>query len=89
MIQMNHPDPPVAVLPRWVLSIQWRQIFSGVLVTDYMVSRPVRLRSAALGIIPVQRSSQDGQIAPTGPLGDMLAPSFSAAWQSDAGHAFQ
>ncbi len=41
MIQTDHPDPPVAVIPRWVLSIQWSQIFSGVLVSDYLVSRPV------------------------------------------------
>ena len=40
MIQTDHPDPPVAVIPRWVLSIQWSQIFSGVLVSDYLVSRP-------------------------------------------------
>ena len=41
MIQTDHPDPPVAVIPRWVLSIQWNQIFSGVLVSDYLVSRPI------------------------------------------------
>jgi YihY family inner membrane protein len=41
MIQTDHPDPPVAVIPRWDLSIQWSQIFSGVLVSDYLVSRPV------------------------------------------------
>ena len=41
MIQTDHPDPPVAEIPRWVLSIQWSQIFSGVLVSDYLVSRPI------------------------------------------------
>ena len=41
MIQTDHPDPPVAVIPRWVLSIQWSHIFSGVLVSDYLVSRPI------------------------------------------------
>ena len=41
MIQADHPDPPVAEIPRWVLSIQWSQIFSGVLVSDYLVSRPI------------------------------------------------
>jgi Domain of Unknown Function (DUF748) len=40
MIQIDHPDPPVAEIPLWRLSIQWRQIFSGVLVSDYVVSRP-------------------------------------------------
>ena len=41
MIQTDHPDPPVAEIPRWVLSIQWSQIFSGVLVSDYLISRPI------------------------------------------------
>jgi uncharacterized protein DUF748 len=40
MIQLEHPDPPVAEIPRWRLSIQWSQIFSGVLVSDYVISRP-------------------------------------------------
>jgi hypothetical protein len=41
MIQTDHPDPPIAEIPRWVLSIQWSHIFSGVLVSDYLVSRPI------------------------------------------------
>ena len=41
MIQTDHPDPPVAEIPRWVLSIQWSQLFSGVLVSDYLVSQPI------------------------------------------------
>lgn len=40
MIQTDHPDPPVAEIPQWRLSIQWRHIFSGVLVSDYVISRP-------------------------------------------------
>ena len=40
MIQVDHPDPPVAQIPRWNLSIQWSQIVSGVLVSDYLISRP-------------------------------------------------
>jgi Domain of Unknown Function (DUF748) len=40
MIQTEHPDPPVAEIPRWVLSIQWRHLFSGLLVSDYLISRP-------------------------------------------------
>ncbi|HMF85300.1 MAG TPA: DUF748 domain-containing protein, partial [Nitrospiraceae bacterium] len=40
MIQLEHPDPPVAEIPRWRLSIQWNQIFSGVLVSDYVINRP-------------------------------------------------
>jgi hypothetical protein len=41
MMQIDHPDPPVAEIPRWRLSIQWSQIFSGVLVSDYVISRPI------------------------------------------------
>ena len=41
MIQADHPDPPVAEIPRWILSIQWRHIFSGMLVSDYLVSHPI------------------------------------------------
>lgn len=41
MRQIEHPDPPVADIPQWNLSIQWNQIFSGVLVSDYLISRPI------------------------------------------------
>ncbi len=40
MMQKEHPDPPVAEIPQWRLSIQWRHIFSGVLVSDSLISRP-------------------------------------------------
>lgn len=40
MIQTEHPDPPVAEIPLWRLSIQWRQLFSGVLVSDSVISGP-------------------------------------------------
>lgn len=40
MTQIDHPEPPVAQVPRWRLSIQWSQIFSGVLVSDYVIARP-------------------------------------------------
>jgi hypothetical protein len=40
MIQVDHPDPPVAEIPLWRLSIQWSKIFSGVLVSDYVIARP-------------------------------------------------
>ncbi|HXC68114.1 MAG TPA: DUF748 domain-containing protein [Nitrospiraceae bacterium] len=40
MMQTEHPDPPVAEIPRWVFSIQWRHLLSGVLVSDYLISRP-------------------------------------------------
>ena len=40
MMQIDHPNPQVAEIPRWVLSIQWSQILSGVLVSNYVISRP-------------------------------------------------
>ena len=40
MIQTEHPDPPVAEIPQWRLSVQWRHLLSGVLVSDYVVTRP-------------------------------------------------
>ncbi len=40
MVQTKHPKPPVAVIPKWHFSIQWRHIFSGVLVSDYLIERP-------------------------------------------------
>jgi len=40
VIQTEHPDPPVAEIPRWRLSIQWRQILSGAVVSDSFISRP-------------------------------------------------
>ena len=41
MIQTEYPDPPVAEIPRWRFSIQWQHIFSGVLVSDYVITRPI------------------------------------------------
>ena len=40
MIQLAHPDPPVAQVPLWRFSIQWRHIFSGMLVSDTLIERP-------------------------------------------------
>ncbi len=40
MLQQEHPDPPVAEIHRWRLSIQWSRIFSRVLVSNYLISRP-------------------------------------------------
>ena len=40
MTQTKHPDPPVASIPKWHFSIQWRHVFSGVLVSDYLIDHP-------------------------------------------------
>ena len=40
MVQTEHPDPPVAKIPKWHFSVQWRHIFSGVVVSDYLIDHP-------------------------------------------------
>ena len=40
MTQTAHPDPPVAQIPKWHFSVQWRHLFSGRLVSDYLIDRP-------------------------------------------------
>ncbi len=40
MIQKEHPDPPVADIPKWHFSIQWRHIVRGLFVSDYLIERP-------------------------------------------------
>lgn len=41
MYQTAHPDPPVAHLPRWHFSVQWRHLLTGHIVSDYLIERPV------------------------------------------------
>jgi hypothetical protein len=40
IVQDAHPDPPVAFLPRWRTSVQWRALLSGRLVADVEFDRP-------------------------------------------------
>jgi hypothetical protein len=40
MIQTEHPDPPVAHIPKWHFSVQWRELLRGHLVSDYLIERP-------------------------------------------------
>src|SRR5262245_65024931 len=40
VVQTDHPDPPVAEIPLWKLSIQWQHILSGVLASDYLIDHP-------------------------------------------------
>jgi hypothetical protein len=63
MTQIEHPDPPVAVIPRWRLSVQWSRIFSGVLVSDYLISRPtlhITLPQATSGLQEEEASREQG-----------------------------
>src|SRR6266542_4450756 len=40
MYQVKHPDPPVAEVPRWRLSIQWHNLLRGRIVADTLLERP-------------------------------------------------
>src|SRR5437762_1346603 len=40
IVQTEHPDPPVATIPKWHFSVQWQHIFSGVVVSDYLIEHP-------------------------------------------------
>ncbi len=39
--QQANPDPPVASIPRFSASIQWRELLRGHVVADFLVDRPV------------------------------------------------
>ncbi|BCA54023.1 hypothetical protein W02_11630 [Nitrospira sp. KM1] len=41
LIQNDHPEPPVATIPRWHASIHWQAILNGRLVSDHYIDRPV------------------------------------------------
>jgi len=61
MIQIDHPDPPVAQIPHWTLSIQWSELLHGVLVSDYVIERPTlhitlpQARKEIQDEVPIQR----------------------------------
>ncbi len=40
MVQDEHPKPPMAYLPRWRTSVQWRALLSGALVADVEFDGP-------------------------------------------------
>jgi hypothetical protein len=40
MVQTKRPKPPMAYLPRWRTSVQWRALLSGALVADVEFDRP-------------------------------------------------
>jgi hypothetical protein len=39
--QKEHPDPPIAYIPKWSASLQWRQLLRGHVVSYHHVERPV------------------------------------------------
>src|SRR6266705_2337469 len=40
VFQQAHPDPPVAFIPRLYASVQWREILSGHIVSDFRFDKP-------------------------------------------------
>ncbi len=40
VFQQAHPDPPVAFLPRLHASVQWGELLSGHIVSDFLFDRP-------------------------------------------------
>ena len=40
LVQNEHPDPPVAEIPRWHASIHWGALLRGHLVSDHLIERP-------------------------------------------------
>ena len=41
LVQNDHPDPPVAEIPKWHASIHWGALLRGHLVSDHAIDRPV------------------------------------------------
>ena len=73
-IQIDHPDPPLARIPRVDASLQWRALLSGRLVGDIIVDRPhlhadlEHLRREAEDPEPVTRKGWQEAIAAVMPL---------------------
>ena len=40
VIQQANPDPPVAVIPRLHASVEWKQLFTGHIVSDFLFEKP-------------------------------------------------
>lgn len=40
VVQQANPDPPVAVIPRLHASVQWRELLTGHIVSDFLIERP-------------------------------------------------
>lgn len=41
LVQKEHPDPPIARIPKWTAGIHWADLFSGHIVSDHRIERPV------------------------------------------------
>jgi hypothetical protein len=41
VMQEEHPDPPIADIPKWRAGLQWSQLLRGRVVSDHHIERPV------------------------------------------------
>jgi hypothetical protein len=41
LVQNEHPDPPVAGIPKWHASLHWGALLRGQVVSDHAIDRPV------------------------------------------------
>ncbi|MCC2640385.1 MAG: uncharacterized protein K0S45_798 [Nitrospira sp.] len=41
LVQEKHPEQPLADIARWTASIHWRELFTGNVVSDHQIERPV------------------------------------------------
>jgi hypothetical protein len=61
VVQQANPEPPVARLPRWTASVQWRELLSGNVVADFEFDRPTvylnlaHLRAEQTDDVPVEQ----------------------------------
>ncbi len=70
MFQSEHPDPPVAEIPKWHASIHWRELLTGHLVSDHSIDRPTlhitrsQVKKEAQDDVPVEeRGWQEAVLA--------------------------
>ncbi|MGH7268417.1 MAG: DUF748 domain-containing protein [Candidatus Rokuibacteriota bacterium] len=55
VVQQANPDPPVARLPRWTASVQWRELLSANVVADFRFERP----AVSLNLAHVRAEQED------------------------------
>src|SRR5918997_3623654 len=70
MFQTEHPNPPIAEIPKWHASIHWRELLTGNLVSDHTIERPrlhinrQQLKKEAKDDVPVEeRGWQEAVLA--------------------------
>ncbi|MBL0224690.1 MAG: DUF748 domain-containing protein [Geobacteraceae bacterium] len=72
--QQAHPDPPVVHFPEIKATVHWREILSGKLVAEAVLTRPdininlIQLRSEAAGAIPLKERGWQQAVADIYPL---------------------